>query len=341
MPWEPAVGALPIDSFPGPEPVPVTAPRQSRAGDDDPVEPFLRAARELFALNPDATPAELDEALAREVGRYNARPQRALGGLSPQRVERLLDDPWDGTGVIRLREHLPAAELEATPFLHDALALLARVAAEPPKLTSAGNLPRAFVAAHRAAMRMAERLPGEFDMGRNEQDLFPLHHLRILLQATGLLRRWRGTLRLSRAAERLLDPARRGPLFAHLFRGWFRSLNLAYVDGAPEAPAFQGAIAFTLYRFHDLAADWRTTGQLAADCLLPIVRSQLPVRRSTDPTGYSYEYDEARTPLECRFLHPLVDFGLAEVDPPADPLDFRGWRWRKTGLLDRFVRFEW
>ncbi len=114
------------------------------------------------------------------------------------------------------------------------------------------------------------------------------------------------------------------------------------MDGGPEAPAFQRAIAFTLYRFHDLAADWRTTDDLVAACLLPVVRSQLPVRRITDLDGtYGFDDDEATVPLECRFLHPLVDFGLARADVPPDPRDYRRRRWRKTELLDEFVRFEW
>ncbi|HEX9107132.1 MAG TPA: hypothetical protein VF832_07885, partial [Longimicrobiales bacterium] len=137
---------------------------------EDPLDLFYRVAREVVARNPHASLEELNAALELERGRYNARPQGELGGLSPERLRRLVEDDWSGSGVIRIRDDLPAAELQATPLLHDALDFLRRVTDEPPKLTPAGNLPRAFVAAHRDTMRMPHWLHGS-EQAVNEQDL--------------------------------------------------------------------------------------------------------------------------------------------------------------------------
>lgn len=191
-------------------------------------------------------------------------------------------------------------------------------------------------------MRLPHWLHGS-EQAVNEQDLIPLHHLRVHLQVAGLLRRFKGTLRTTPAARDYLRPERHAALFAHLFRAWFRRLRLSYVDGAPDAPAFQQTVAFTLYRFQELAGDWRGTKELVRTCLLPIVREQLPVIRYGTGPDYlgGYLFDEAAVPLENRFLEALVNFGLARTEQPTSTLQFDRRRWRKTPLLDRFVSFEW
>lgn len=312
------------------------------ADEEDPAETLRRIAMEVMRRNPGASLDELNAVMQLEQDRYNARPQAALGGLSPDRVLRLELDEWDNESVLHLRDDLPAAELEAAPFLHDALLLLDQLAREPVRLTKTGNLPRAVVAEHVARMRTPEYWPGLFAHVRNERDLMPLHHLRILLTVAGLVRKLRGELRVTRRGRELSAPERRGALYVLLFRTWFREFNLAYVDRAASAPGLQAMIAFTLYRFRELAGKWRTTAELTRLCILPSERAELPVVRvgaADDPNGLTL--DEAAVPLETRFLRPLVRFGLARTEDPPAPLKFDRRRWRKTPLLDRFVRFEW
>jgi hypothetical protein len=268
---------------------------------------------------------------------YNRRGQADMGGLSPVQVQRLLSSGWEGEGgAVRLTEDLGLPELAGARILHNARAFLAALREEDgTRATSAGNLNRKFVQA------MVERLawrPGFVeDLRRwnkvvNEEDAWPLHRLRLLLDLAGLVTRRKGRFRATRRSELVTADDRAGALFALLFRSHFRTLNLAYLDGAPEAPGFQETIAYTLYRFGVVGDAWRSPEELAAGLLLPTLRERLEEEPPPDP---------APLILRTRLLGPLEDFGLADLreEPGEQRWETRRF-YRKTALFDRFLRFE-
>ena len=354
------VGAIPFipgDAPPGGHPAGGARDGSSGVGDEsgtpptsrpsDDLTPYLREvmadAEETIARvlerDPDASDADLNAALAALGARRNERPQAELGGLSPVAVQRLVDADWRSPGsAIRVVDTLSLEALGSSDLLHDARVVLDLLAERGPvKATPKGNLPRTFVTAFRERMRPGEGMDEHWyatSPPRNEEDLRELHLARNLLELAGLVKRRRGTISRTQRGERLTAPERAGELFAGLLRTHFREMNLAWLDGLPESPAFQYTIGFTFHQFARTDPQWRTAAQLVDTLLLPAVRAEIP--------PMSFGDDAAPLLLEMRFLRPLVRFGLAEArenEREAHELLARP-SYRRTPLFDRALVFD-
>lgn len=319
----------------GPVPVPSSGTHPAARSAMSEMEDALRLA---LSGSPDATIDELNATLQSASDEYNLRPQSELGGLSPAAVQRLLEADWEGPeSAIRLDDAIALEELVVSRTLHDARVILAMLAERGEvKTTPKGNLPREFVEAFRARMRPLPRLRDDDDTTRrmlNEEDFLPLHLPRILLEISGLVKRRKGCIGRTRRGEALTADARAGALFATLVRAHFRRFNLAYLDGAADAPDFQITIGYSLYRFSRWGDDWRTAEEASDLLVLPGIRSALPTSPYLDLIALI---------VQTRFLRPLAGFGLAEErHPDASHDDFSGeWACRKTPLFDRVVSFR-
>jgi hypothetical protein len=321
-----------------------SGPETNRSGSTAPLNPAEAATRELrvgieqaLAENPGASVDDLNAALETLVSDYNRRPQAALGGLSPAGMQRLLSADWvTEASAVRLDESLSAEDLAAASTLHNARLFLAELGERRTvKATPKGNLTRAFVGAMEGAMRWpaTSRFRDTRSITRNEEDVWPLHLLRILLELGGLIKRRKGVFSLTRAGERLAHEARVGALLATLFRAHFQRLNLGYLDGLESLPEFQRTVAYALYRFGRVGDDWKPPLALKADLVLPGVADAMPPRENRD----SWEIL-----LENRLLGPLEGLGLAQVRTlPRDPGEWVSRReYRKSPLFDRFLTFE-
>lgn len=304
---------------------------------DDPLRELQDQLERLLAADPDASPEELDAALAASAEEYNRRPQSDLGGLSPLAVQRLVEADWEaGDSAIRLDANVPLAELAPSRALADARLLLAMLAERGPvKTTRAGMLPRTFVVEFRERMgRSLEEDEGPLlqSAAPNEPDLFPLHRARALLDLGRAIKRRAGAFSLTRRGAELAADERAGELFALLVRTCFRRLSLGYFDGAAPAPALQHTVGYSLHRFAHVGARWRRPEDLLHDLVLPAVRDELPT---------SVHFDLPSLVVELRILRHLVALGLAESrERPLEPEQFgRRFEYRKSPLFDRVVRF--
>jgi hypothetical protein len=282
--------------------------------------------------------AEVQAYLDRRMAEYNETPQAELGGLSPRQVFDLLHGDWDGRGAVRLEPGLTLGELDGAEILVNARRMLAAAdEAGGFKATQAGNLNR------RAVQDLAERLRWEPRLaevlrthasGLNETDLFPLHVLRVVLGLAGLLLKRKGSFRVTKRGRALSRDGKAGELYALLFRTFFRTFNLAYVDRmAGEHRAIQDTLAFSLYGLSGLADDWTRIGTLAHQIVLPDVAAELPV----DHLGI----DRLEWMVELRVLRPLVRFGLLELrEVPGKDKYVPDREVRRTALYRRFLRFE-
>lgn len=63
---------------------------------------------------------EVNRILAARMREYNSRPQRELGGLSPDEMGQLLYGDWTSEGALRLTESLSLDELAGAAILSDA-----------------------------------------------------------------------------------------------------------------------------------------------------------------------------------------------------------------------------
>ncbi len=291
----------------------------------------------MLRANPGATLDELNAAMQARSTAYNRQPQPELGGLSPDQLARLLADDWEGEGVIRLNSTLALEDLAGSPTLERARSVL-RWLQEKGKVraTTAGNLPRAAVAELLERLRWPQGYLEElraYNKVINEQDVFPLHLVRVLLELAGLIEQRKGSFSLTRRGAELLAERRAGELFALLFRTHFRKLNLAYLDQfGPEATGLQHTIAYSLYSFGERTDAWRAPKELASELMLPAVRAEIPP---------SPHFEWLPMLVESRLLRPLTGFALAEVEEvPGQDAALLRHRYRKAPLFNRFLSFD-
>lgn len=303
-----------------------------------------QVVQEALDANPHATLDDLNAALARRVARYNQTPQRELGGLSPSQVRALIDDDWEGNGPVRLNAALSLDDLAGSRTLANARAFLGLlVDRDGLGATTTGSLNRAAVAALLERIELPGTIFDELPPDRkviNEGDVRALHHLRVVLELAGLVRRRKGAFQATRKARELLEPGRAGELFTLLFRTHFRTFNLAYVDRAPEAPGFQRTIAFSMHRFARVGGEWARPEELVDRLVLPAVRDELPVRTLRFGQD-AVAWDDLAIIIETRLLRPLAGFGLAESrEVRVDGSVLPHYAYRKSPLFDRFLQFE-
>jgi hypothetical protein len=300
------------------------------------------ARAELDALLPEMESLSLEEVNSRLGGimdRANQRPVEVLGGLSPVQVQGLLQQDWgQGDGPLVLNRGLPLQELAPSRDLRNARTFLRALAEEEgAKLTSSGNLNRAFV---RRMMDEGDWVwfggmaPDEIRKVWNEGDFFPLHTLRILSDLGGLIRKFKGRFVMTRKGTMLLDDERAGELFALLFETQFKKMNLAYLDHHPAGPELQYGIPYTLFHLKEAAREWRTPEELVEAVLLPHVLEAL-----TSGPGH---WRKPEVVLENRVLDVLEGFGLLEMEELPGPVSWQPVRrYRSTPLYEEFVSFNW
>ena len=285
-----------------------------------------------------ASMADVQRHLERRVNAYNSQPQEELGGLSPNEMQALLDSDWSTKGPLIVSDTLSADDVRGADILHNAVALLTALRDEgPAKTTKLGNLSREFVG------RMLPRFrwrPGYIEHVRemnkviDEPDVGPLMILRNLLELARLIHKRKG-FRISPAGRVLLDEARRGELFALLFRTFFRELSLAWVEHWDGDAGLQQTIAFTFWKLRTETESWASPDHLARVAWLDTAKEPVPepwANLSTDFRGGRFRR---------RVLEPLVWFGLLESrDVPAAEKWQRPIEVRKTPLYDRLLRFD-
>ncbi len=302
----------------------------------------LQEIRRALATVPFPTLEAANVFIQERVAGYNARPQNDLSGLSPAQLAAVLADDWESRGPLRLVTGLSLAELDGSIQLVNTRRLIeALVEAKAVRRTPKGNLPRAFVAVLLDRFRWPERYLEDVRAACkviNEEDVWPLHVTRVVLQLAGLVRRRGGALRVTPAARRLLAEERAGELFALLFRTYFRRLNLAYVTWLDEAPEIQQMVPYALWVVSQLDDQWWLPDELAERLLPPGVHRGVAQRR---PKWDGYPLSPTYLAVR-QLVEPFADFGLLEtrpheVEPPKVSLHHE---FRKTPLCDRFLRFD-
>jgi hypothetical protein len=235
--------------------------------------------------------------------------------------------------AIRLGANISGADLAASAVASNALRLLQKAGDSGGlKLTASGNLSRAVV----TEMRDTLEWPGydkdeEFQFNRviNEPDFLPLYFVRVLCQGAGLMRRYRGSLRLTNVGKRMLTATGHGGLQAILFHITFWLTNLAHFDRFPLASWPQSDMGIVLWSLSTSALGWETPERLMRLCTVPVIGV------------LEAKWDFPTWAFEARILRPLTWFGLLEArqDEPVGSEPARP-RYRKTPFFDRFVSFD-
>jgi len=302
------------------------------------IPPELAAALErILAEGRPVSIEEVNALMQAEVQRYNSRPQRELGGLSPEALYHLLHGDWRTTGSLRIAEDVPGDLVRDVPFVADARSLLEYVAEhEPVKLTAAGYLPRAAMLALVPRLRIPQH-PGlpNAPIGKAPKELdYPwLELIRATTSYAGLISE-RGRLRLLKKGRTMLAESKSGALYALLLRTLFRQVDLFALFAVDGYDALQQTLAYTLYRLPLVARDWTPVEDIVAACWLETAREEpeLEVHVLGDLFVAAFQQ---------RVLDPLEQFGLVEHrvgDGPSAWLDEGDYR--ITELYERVVRVD-
>jgi hypothetical protein len=253
---------------------------------------------------------ELDPVrLIRRQGSYNRSPQAELGGFSPLEVHQLLAHDWrPGSPGLQLSDDVPPDLLAGSDILTNARIFLNSLDPNGARATPAGNLNRRFVSDMLASMRWTDGFIEDLLSDKkviNEQDAWPLHDLRLVLQLAKLIVRRKGVFTLTRLGRSMIHEEQAGAFFALLFETTFRTLNLAYHDRLPEIPDFQGTIAYPLAVLAREAEGWLAYAPLVPRLLLPSLAETLPRHEL---------FDCQECLVRVRLLERLWRFGLVELN---------------------------
>ena len=266
-------------------------------------------------------------------------PRRLLPVPDHWQMQQLLwTDVSEPSGCLRLREDLDPAELAASVYLANARLFLSLMGESGIPATAKGNLGRAFVLAVNERMRFSD-YDGEwrpYIKVHKEDDMWPLHVLRVVLTVGGAIRKYRGRFLVTKRGVELGADERAGALQAHLLRTFFGKFNLSYLDRFRDDSTFQSTVAYSLFMMRRIGDEWKTPERLREF-------SQLGLR-------FMEEIDEQgrrdrQWIFDHRLLRPLENFGLLETRLGApliggDGLSRKRYEVRKTALYDRLVTFE-
>lgn len=303
-----------------------------------PLPPEIKAAiSQAVASGKFKSLSDIEEFVFALMTDYNRRAVPEMCDLSPEQVHGLLHSDWTSpTSVLRLSESLTAAELSQAPFYVNAKLFLRAAEEAPVKATTAGNLNRQFVG------WMLERISLEPSLKEsiyrtnkviNEEDVWPLHVLRVVLEVGGLLKKTKGLFKATKKGLGLAAEAKGGEFYAYLFRVFFKKFNLGYLDRMGDVGGLQQTIAFSFCVLGQIGDEWHSPVALKEILWLEAVRNE--VLESSRFDNYLLWMTESR------LLRPLVEFGLLDKQTDGDDKTGRGgYEVRKSALYDRFLSFR-
>jgi hypothetical protein len=261
-----------------------------------------------------------------------------FAGLSAQQMHQLLYDPFDSPGLVRFSDILSAEPV--APILTLFRLLAEAVGEQGLKPTAKGNLPRHFCREAALAYFGEEACRERTRYGNinKEEDFFDLHVTRLVAEAAGLMRKYKGRFILSRNCRNLLSHNGYAAIHPLLLRAYTQKFNWAYRDRYPEFPFLQQAFLFTLFLLHRHGDQWRDAAFYEDHFLqaFPMLLDEMAPASAYDPE------QELRTCYTLRTLECFAQFlGLAELESiPREKSLLHDYRVRKTVLLDEAVRFQ-
>ena len=171
----------------------------------------------------------------------------ASNGLSREHIHALLYEPFTSPGLITF--NLEQTTFPDAAFFRLFTYLLQGVAAGDLKPTDQGNLPVKFVndAASWFYGEKEYRERMRIFSFRSEMDFPVFHSVRLAAHLSGFIRKYRGSLRLTKSGSEVLEKGMNGRVFLKIFEDYATRFNWAYNDRYPDLPVVQQTFLFTLY----------------------------------------------------------------------------------------------
>ena len=280
-------------------------------------------------------PPDFDEMFVKFLQHQARIPRPQMAGLSWEQMIQIVRANWDDEhGPISFNKGLKPEYLHEVEILGRARTLLRAVfEAGGVEATVAKNLNRKFVSVMVERMSWPEGYVEQLHIMNkvlNEQDVFPLHVVRLLLGFSGLLALKKGLFAATKKGEKMLKDDHAGVLYYSLFKAMFKKLNLAYLDRMPPVSSFQETISYSLFLLSKMGKTWKRTDEVAPKIVLE------PVRQEMENTRIPVHWF-----LSNRLFRPLQEFGLLELrELPHNHKETGVEQVRKRDLFDKFVTFH-
>jgi hypothetical protein len=286
-------------------------------------------------LTPEERERVIDN-LQDELNEAKLQFRNASGGLDYEQIEHLLSQNWEEEGMLQLNSRLSFDEVNRSFFFNGAREFLKEIQQQGYfELTPQKNLRRKQINDLVERINWPETYIEKIKQVKkvlNEDDVWLLHVIRVLLDLSGLIRMHKGVLKPVQKRADLSGKTHAGKLYRHLFIHYFRSMNISYLSAGREYSLVQQCVPYTLFRLQQIADDWGSVDNLTREVLLGGVYEDL--------ANNAHIYEKPADKFDQLILEPLEYFGLMESrhsKKPDYPFD-RPDQFRKTGLFDRFIQ---
>lgn len=164
----------------------------------------------------------------------------------------------------------------------------------------------------------------------NEPDFMPLHIVRLLCEAAGLLKIKRDKLVATSLGREVLSEPAQGGMVTLLTQTIFWRVDLSYFGRGLLGSWPQADVGIALWSLSVCGDNWQLSEKLTRLCAIP------------KPDMLGGGWDRTELAFEGRILRPLLWLGLFDYRREKIPNTRFGERhfYRKTSLFDRLFKFD-
>lgn len=279
------------------------------------------------------------EQVRNELAEMDPAPVAGAGGLTPYELVELVTSDWtEGMNMLYLRPDISFDGLNKPFFLQNTLVFMDELQQQNGfDLTPSEYLKRKHVEALMERMIWPEGYIEEvrkYNKVFNEDNVWLLHTLRVLLDIAGLIRKSKGKYVPVKKRLHLFESGNEGALYQHIFDTYYKQMNMGFLTNSGGAELIQESTPYILYSMRRLNNDWHRISYIVDVCLLDVVKMDFLNRKQ-------FEFQTPEKELYWLFLKSAELFGLVEVEHKitdkfrSDPV-----KMKKTPLFDRFIELH-
>lgn len=265
----------------------------------------------------------------------NHQPHPDLNGLSPTQMNLLLYHTFEPESPLVFPER-DAAVYDQVPLLNQFRYLLGIVNEQKElRLTKTGSLPVKVVKdIYNQGFIKDELIEAGYYKVALENRCPPVELTRILCEISGLTKKRKGKLSLTKRAEKMMDqPA---ALFRQLFQTFAGKFNWAYFDGYGQHPIGQFGVGYSLYLTAKYGAKMRSTDFYAEKYF----NALSDMAGYVDPSFYASQEDVAFRCYSLRTFRRFMDyFGIIRIKKEKEDITSKK-SICKTPLYDQLMEFR-
>jgi hypothetical protein len=267
---------------------------------------------------------------------FDLHPECRGGGKDEAFEQRLLAADWeDALGALRLNGNLRAEELAEAALPKNVRVFLRLLLEEDgTRATPAGYLNKKFLMRLCKEMTIGGIRRNIFSVGdvESERSWSDVRLTRLVAEAAGLSDRKDGRFMVTEAGRKLMGEGAEGAFYRQVFISYFRDFDWRMHPCRDRPREVQQAMAVSLWRLDNLAAEGASIENLVTRILRP---EALKALQGKDKQSYKWGFS-----LFISFFGPLEEFDLVRLEQPGGEMtSIERHIVRVTPLWSRFMRF--